>query len=138
MMEEDLKEFGTFPEDVREVLIQTGIEMMRTKGIHPGTQHRLGILVEEVGEVAKELLENGKNLVGECVQVASSALRLALEGDSDFKTLEDWREFAPWRNPPPSYCRFCKEMVENGITVCDDCVATVIDDNQIIHEHEDT
>jgi hypothetical protein len=50
----------------------------------PGNQHRLAALVEEVVEVATALQENQgpERVYAECVDVACTALRLAVEGDA--------------------------------------------------------
>ena len=51
----------------------------------PGNRHMYVALGEEVGEVARALLENDREkLVKECIQVAASAIRIAAEGDADF------------------------------------------------------
>jgi hypothetical protein len=56
----------------------------RTK--FPGNRNRLDALVEEVGEVATALMDNeGEERVhAECVDVACTAMRLALEGDANY------------------------------------------------------
>lgn len=56
----------------------------------PDTKNMLAALTEEVGELAKALLDHGygkgsaANVYKEAVQVASMAMRVALEGDKDF------------------------------------------------------
>lgn len=79
--------FSELPTDIRNALVGVGREVLRAREKHPGNKHLFAALGEEVGEVAKELLEAGtkERLWAECMQVACVALRLALEGDADFK-----------------------------------------------------
>lgn len=45
----------------------------------------MAVLVEEVGEVARALQDQGrKELYAECVQVAAMAMRIALEGAREY------------------------------------------------------
>ena len=62
-------------------------EVIRARNKFPSNQHLLAALVEEVGELAKELLENGNtdHSRAEAMQVACVAIRIMTEGDSDFK-----------------------------------------------------
>lgn len=76
--------FAALPVDIQDALADVGEEMIRARAKFPGTKHLTGALMEEVGEVAKELLEGGDNVWGECVQAACVALRIATEGDSDY------------------------------------------------------
>lgn len=52
----------------------------------PGNRHTLAALTEEVGELAKELLEGGRRerVRAEALQVACVAIRIYEEGDSAF------------------------------------------------------
>lgn len=52
----------------------------------PGNRNRLDALVEEVGEVATALMENEgvERVRSECIDVACTAMRLALEGDAAY------------------------------------------------------
>lgn len=61
-------------------------EVARARAKFPGADHMYGALAEEVGEVAKSLLEEHDrgDLRAECVQVAAMAQRLAEEGDNDY------------------------------------------------------
>lgn len=76
--------FAALPVDIQDALADVGEEMIRARAKFPGTKHLTAALMEEVGEVAKELLEDGDNVWGECVQTACVALRIATEGDADF------------------------------------------------------
>lgn len=60
-------------------------EVQRSRQKFPGNEHMLAALVEEVGEVARALLESKPDeVVAEAVQVAATAVRIAEEGDADF------------------------------------------------------
>lgn len=59
-------------------------EVHRARKKFPSNEHLTCALMEEVGEVAKALLEGTDNLREECVQAACVAARIALEGDADF------------------------------------------------------
>lgn len=57
-------------------------EAARARTLFPKPDGVLAALTEEVGEVARAMLdESWDNVRTECVQVAAMALRLALEGD---------------------------------------------------------
>ncbi len=61
-------------------------ELGRARKAFPTTAHMTVALVEEVGEVARALLQ-GKpagELRRECIQVAVMAIRVMEEGDADF------------------------------------------------------
>lgn len=62
-------------------------EVRRSRQKFPGNEHMLAALVEEVGEVARALLESKprSDVVSEAVQVAATAVRLIEEGDADFR-----------------------------------------------------
>jgi hypothetical protein len=53
----------------------------------PGNRHQYVALAEEVGEVAKALIEgeSPEAIYAECVQVAAMAQRVAEDGDDDFR-----------------------------------------------------
>ena len=54
----------------------------------PENDSNYAALVEEVGELAKALMEESSTRIHEeAVQVASAALRVATEGDPSFKAL---------------------------------------------------
>lgn len=56
----------------------------------PGNRHMLAALMEEVGELAQSLLEQGRgsmsadDVYAEAIQVAAMALRIAVEGSLEF------------------------------------------------------
>ena len=60
--------------------------LTKARKAFPDNRHRLAALVEEVGEVATALQENQgqQRVYEECVDVACTALRLAVEGDAVF------------------------------------------------------
>ena len=58
-------------------------ELEHARRAFPATHHLGLALTEEVGEVAKALLDESQSRVyAECVQVAAMALRVATEGDA--------------------------------------------------------
>lgn len=66
-------------------------ELVAARTAFPGDLHMLAALVEEVGEVAKGLMEHDLGLgtttqqvLREAVQVACMAIRVATEGDANF------------------------------------------------------
>jgi hypothetical protein len=59
-------------------------EVARAREKHPGNAHLLAALVEEVGELAKDLLEGNPGWRAEAIQVATVAVRILEEGDGDF------------------------------------------------------
>lgn len=61
-------------------------EVARARQKHPGNLHLFVALTEEVGELAKALLEGRprKERNAEAIQVATVALRIVEEGDADF------------------------------------------------------
>lgn len=66
-------------------------ELDAARSQFPDSTHMLAALVEEVGEVAKALMEHDRNqgtsvqeVMRECVQVATMAIRIATEGDENF------------------------------------------------------
>lgn len=72
-------EFETTESVMREIWRE--VESARTK--HPGNEHLLAALMEEVGELAKALLdcEPWHRVEAEAVQVACVAIRIATEGE---------------------------------------------------------
>ena len=71
----------------------------RARARFPGNRHLLAALMEELGELASELLQGPPTIVPpsaredeahrvrireEAVQVAALAMRIALEGDADY------------------------------------------------------
>jgi NTP pyrophosphatase (non-canonical NTP hydrolase) len=61
-------------------------EVMRARAKFPSNEHLLAALMEEVGELAKALLEGEsvERIRAEAAQVACVAVRIIEEGDSDF------------------------------------------------------
>jgi NTP pyrophosphatase (non-canonical NTP hydrolase) len=66
-------------------------ELKAAREAFPGKTHMLTALVEEVGEVAKAMMEHDRKegtsvqqVLREAVQVASMAIRIAVEGDDNF------------------------------------------------------
>jgi hypothetical protein len=74
---------------VTEVFLQNvATEVTRARKMFPGDAVTFAALVEEVGELAKALLDQpGKSVWMEAVQVAAMAARVALDGDSSFDAL---------------------------------------------------
>lgn len=67
------------------VQVEVGVARERFAGPNPN----LAALTEEVGELAKALLDEPMDrVVSEAVQVASMAMRIATEGD---RTLDEYR-----------------------------------------------
>lgn len=67
-------------------------ELDAARGKFPDSTHQLAALMEEVGELAQALMEHDRDgaqtiamVLREAVQVASMAIRLATEGDNNFK-----------------------------------------------------
>lgn len=72
--------------DIHEFLFEVHMEILRAKEKHPGNEHKIVALMEEVGELAKAHLENEPEYRkrAEAVQVACVAARIATERDGDF------------------------------------------------------
>lgn len=65
-----------------EFLSDVYVEVRRAADLFPKPDGLLAALTEEVGEVARAMLdETEQRRYDECVQVAAMAMRLALEGD---------------------------------------------------------
>lgn len=64
-------------------------EVMRARTKWPGRRHLLAALMEEVGELARAMLDNeGRERVrAEAIQVACVAVRIAEEGE---ETFDEW------------------------------------------------
>lgn len=62
-------------------------ELYNARNKFPTNAHLLAALAEEVGELAKALLENHRpdRIREEAIQVACVAIRIATEGDADFR-----------------------------------------------------
>lgn len=74
-----------WPRPRMSTLEQLSEEVCRARGKFPDNKHLLAALMEEVGELAKDLLENKEGFRIEAIQVACVALRIAEEGDGDFQ-----------------------------------------------------
>lgn len=60
-------------------------ELEHARGKFPGTAHLTVALMEEVGEMSRNILEGDWELARrEAIQVATVAIRIIEEGDSDF------------------------------------------------------
>ena len=66
-------------------------ELQQARRSFPGTRYMLSALAEEVGELNQAMMEHsrGENrtaaeIYNEAIQVAAMAIRIAVEGDSDF------------------------------------------------------
>ena len=70
-------------------------EVVRARTKFPGNKHMLAALTEEVGELAKALLQDlpRDRVVAEAVQVACCAIRIIEEGDAAFD-VKDWGTLA--------------------------------------------
>lgn len=76
------------------------LEALRAQTLFPNPAGLLTALVEEVGEVAKAMLDESMDRVRkECIQVAAMALRLATEGDPTLDAVRAAR-FAEGKNLP--------------------------------------
>jgi hypothetical protein len=76
-------------------------EVGRARAKFPQNRHMLAALVEEVGELAKALLEGELNeaIRAEALQVACVAIRIAEEGDADYPKADpsEGRHVFPFR-----------------------------------------
>ncbi len=71
-------------------------EVERARKKFPGTDGVLAALTEEVGELAKAVLDEGQERVyAEAIQVAAMALRVAVEGDPTLAGVRAERVTAP-------------------------------------------
>lgn len=72
-------------------LVELENEIGRARAKFPGNNHLLAALTEEVGELAKELLQHGNTADArkEAIQVACIAMRIATEGAKEFDTLTE-------------------------------------------------
>lgn len=69
-------------------------ELDRARKKFPDNAKLLGALMEEVGEVARAMLQGAsrEEIYKECIQVACVAVRIAEEGDSDFDHTKQWNK----------------------------------------------
>ncbi len=61
-------------------------EVVRAREKFPGNKKMLAALMEEVGELARALLQRKPqaDVKKECIQIAATAVRIFEEGDADF------------------------------------------------------
>lgn len=74
-------------EQALQLLFNTAIhdlknEIESAREAHPQNSMMMTALCEEVGELAKALLEGNSNYYEEAIQVACVAIRIAVEGDA--------------------------------------------------------
>ena len=67
-----------------ETLVAFNTELTKARTKFPSPNKNFIALVEEVGELAKDLLEDKASFKQEAIQVAVMAIRVLEEGDSDF------------------------------------------------------
>jgi NTP pyrophosphatase (non-canonical NTP hydrolase) len=69
-------------------------EVMRARTKFPGNAKLLAALTEEVGELAKAMLQRRPKdeIEKEAIQVACVAVRILEEGDSDFGRDKEWSD----------------------------------------------
>jgi len=79
----------TSPDGLVFVMIRD--ELVASREAFPETTHKLAALMEEVGELAQAMMHHDRKLgistqevLREAVQVATVALRIAVEGDDNF------------------------------------------------------
>ena len=72
--------------DTDRTIMALRAELDRARAKFPANDHLFAALGEELGELARELLEGGsrKRIREEAIQVACVAIRIAEEGDGDF------------------------------------------------------
>jgi hypothetical protein len=82
---QDLTSAPPFPQDLTVDALKA--EMVRARIKFPDNRHLLAALVEEVGELAKAILQDqgDDQIEREGLQVACVALRIVEEGDSAFQ-----------------------------------------------------
>lgn len=84
---------------LEEILEAVGHEYYRATKLHPGSQCLMAAVTEETGELAKACLDEPiQNVQAEAIQVASTALRLALVGDPTFNTIREKKKLQPFRS----------------------------------------
>jgi phosphoribosyl-ATP pyrophosphohydrolase len=65
-------------------------EVLRARKLFPGSSGLLAALIEEVGELARALMDESDDEVWtEATQVAAMALRLAVEGDPSLDAVRE-------------------------------------------------
>jgi NTP pyrophosphatase (non-canonical NTP hydrolase) len=78
---------GVDPEQLHAPMQKLAEQIARGRSLFPGNKHMLAALAEEVGELARALLEHeGRaRVMAEALDVACVAMRIYLEGDADFE-----------------------------------------------------
>lgn len=77
---------------IEEFLTHVYEEVVRARILFPSPDGLMTALTEEVGEVAKAMMDESRPRVHtECVQVAAMAMRLAIEGDPTLNALRKAR-----------------------------------------------
>lgn len=100
--------------------VREEIKRSRVKFPAPDANH--AALIEEVGEVAKALMyEPWDNVVKECVQVATMALRLAVEGDATMREFRTLKVHAGSGATMTRYMRPEHMMPGHGFITCQNC-----------------
>lgn len=80
-------------------LVEVLEEVARARTKFPSSNLKLAALTEEVGELAKAMLdEPAENVRKEAVQVAAMALRVAIDGDRSFDESRERRGLDPLGN----------------------------------------
>jgi NTP pyrophosphatase (non-canonical NTP hydrolase) len=75
---------------------EQALELQRARTKFPGTAITMIALTEEVGELAKALMdESPERIVEEAIQVAVMAQRVATEGDRSVDQFRGWRPKRP-------------------------------------------
>lgn len=67
-----------------ETLVAINTELVKARNKFPAPNESFAALVEEVGELAKDLLEGNPSFREEAVQVVVMAIRILEEGDIHF------------------------------------------------------
>lgn len=77
--------------EIEHVYTRLADEVYFAKSKFPSGKNLLAALMEECGELAQELLQNGntEHAFTEAIQVAAVALRIALEGAKEFDNLSE-------------------------------------------------
>lgn len=79
------------------LLIDVGAEVVRAAKKFPGRDHHMMALMEEVGELAKALMDESPAAVRtEAIQVAAMAMRVAIDGDPSVDALRQERGLASY------------------------------------------
>lgn len=72
-------------------------ELARARRKFPSSEGSLAALTEEVGELAKAVLDESRDrIIAEAVQVAAMAIRVAIEGDPTLYPTRHRRGVADW------------------------------------------